>query len=225
MKKTISPIMGVILAALCANVSAETLLHDDFSDGTTQGWVKGARAGLPVTAETEADGNKYIKLVSEGPESKHKDKKVVFFKEGGKWRGNFTAKGATAITARFKNMGPEPLEMHLAVGNTLADLRSRYTVVKGVVIPNDKEWHEAVFSLKADDFQMIPLGGHGKSSASFSVSETLGNVKEVRFGHGVLGTDYGDRRGPYNGFTGGPEVTAELWIDDIKLIKEDEKSK
>lgn len=204
---------------MCSNINAEDLVHSDFSDGTTQHWGKGDDAGLPVTVETEDDGNKYIKLVSEGAESEHADKKVVFFTEGGKWRGNFVKKGVTSISARFKNMGAEPLEIHLAIGNTLADLRARYVVIKGEVIPNDGEWHDATFLMAAEDMQFVPLGGHGKSSATFSAQETLGNIKEVKFTTGTLGTDYGDRRGPYNGFTGSPELVAELWIDDIKLIK------
>ena len=219
MKKIFSATIALASVIACANVFAEDIIVDDFSDGTTQHWGKGNDAGLPVTVETEADGNNYIKFISEGPTSTHSDKKVVFFREGGQWRGNFNAKGATSVSARFKNMGDEPLEMHLSIGNTLADLRARHVVVKGVVIPNDGQWHDAIFSLAPEGFQIIPLGGHGKSSATFSAQETLGNIKEVRFSHGVLGTDYDDRRGPYNGFTGSPEIKAELWIDDIKLIK------
>lgn len=203
---------------MTSNISAEDLIHDDFSDGT-QHWGKGEDAGLPVTHETEADGNGYIKLVSEGTTSTHADKKVVFFREGGQWRGNFNTKGVTAISARFKNMGDEPLEMHVSIGNTLADLRTRYVVIAGQTIPNDGEWHEATFPMAPEGMQMVPLGGHGKSSASFSAKETLGNIKEVKFTTGTLGVDYGDRRGPYNGFTGSPELVAELWIDDLKLIK------
>lgn len=219
MKKTFPPLITIMSVLMCSNIYAEDLLHNDFSDGTTQHWGKGKDAGLPLTVETEADGNKFLKLVSPGSTSTHSDKKVVFFIEGGSWRGNFNTKGVTAVSARFKNMGAEPLEMHLSIGNTLADLRARYVVVKGAVIPNDGQWHEATFSMAPEGFKFVPLGGHGKSSATFSAKETLGNIKEVRFAHGVLGFDYKDRRGPFNGFTGSPEVVAELWIDDIKLIK------
>ncbi len=211
--------LSMAIALASTSINAEVLAHDDFSNGTTQGWDKGDDAGLPVTVETEADGNKYIKLISEGPTSEHRDKKVVFFKEGGNWRGNFNTKGVTAISARFKNMGAEPLEIHIAIGNTLADLRTRYVVIQGATIANDGKWHEAVFPMAASGFQFVPLGGHGKSSASFSAQETLGNIKEVKFTTGTLGVDYDDKRGPYNGFTGSPELVAELWIDDIKLIK------
>lgn len=219
MKQIFSIPLSIVLALTCTSINAETLVHNDFSDGTTQHWGKGKDAGLPITVETEADGNKYLKFLSEGSTSTHSDKKVVFFIEGGQWRGNFIAKGVTAVSARFKNMGAEPLEMHLSIGNTLADLRARYVVIQGVVIPNDGQWHEAVFPMAASGFQFVPLGGHGKSSATFSAQETLGNIKEVRFAHGILGKDYEDRRGPFNGFTGSPEIVADLWIDDIKLIK------
>lgn len=218
MKRIIPLILTLTSVLMSSNINAEVLIHDDFEDGTTQGWGKGDDAGLPVTAETEEGGNKYIKLISEGITSEHADKKIVFFREGGLWRGNFKAKGVTAVSVRFKNMGPDPLEIHLSIGNTLADLRARYATTEGVTIPNDGEWHDATFSMAADGFQFVPIGSH-KSSANFSAEEVLGNIKEVRFTTGTLGVDYGDRRGPFNGFTGGPEIVGELWIDDIKLIK------
>lgn len=204
----------------CANVSAADIIKNDFSDGTTQGWGKGSDAGFPLTVETEEDGNKYIRLVSEGETSTHSDKKIVFHTESGAWRGNFNVKNAKTITARFKNVGPDSVEMHVAFGNTLADLRTRYVVTGGAVIPNDGEWHDATFSLAEADLTMVPLGGHGKSNASFSAKEALGNVNAVRFSQGTLGSETGQghsSEGLYTGWNGGPEVIADLWIDDITL--------
>ncbi|MCK5829792.1 MAG: hypothetical protein KAH20_05775 [Methylococcales bacterium] len=218
MKKVFSPVVALASVLACANVSAADIILNDFTDGTTQGWNKGGAAGLPLTVETEADGNKYIKLISEGKTSTHPDKKIVFQNETGQWRGNYNAKSAKTLSVRFKNMGTAPVEIHLAFGNTLADLRTRYVVKTGAVIPNDSNWHDASFSLA--DVQMVPLGGHGKSNASFSLSETLGNVKTIRFSQGTLGskTDQGHSAdGVYTGWNGGPEVAANLWIDDIKL--------
>jgi hypothetical protein len=54
------------------------------------------------------------------------------------------------------------------------------------VIPNDGEWHNAFFSFAAEELIMVPLGGHGKSNASFSAQETLGNVNTVRFSRLIL---------------------------------------
>ncbi len=204
---------------MCSNINAEVLIHSDFSDGTTQYWGKGKDAGLPTTVETEEDGNKYLKLLSEGTKSEHPDKKVVFFTERGKWRGNYVARGVTSVTARFKNMGNDTLNIHLAIVNTLADLRAIYVITKGETIPNDGEWHDATFSMATEGMEFIPIGSSRKSTANFSALETLGNIKELKFTTGTLGEDYGDRRGPFNGFTGSPEIAAELWIDDIKLIK------
>ena len=98
-------------------------------------------------------------------------------------------------------------------------LRTRW-VSKGVVIPNDGEWHNAFFSFAAEELIMVPLGGHGKSNASFSAQETLGNVNTVRFSQGTLGDETGQGHsadGLYTGWNGGPEVEADLWIDDIAL--------
>ncbi|MCK5889934.1 MAG: hypothetical protein KAG19_08325 [Methylococcales bacterium] len=220
MKKIFKPLVILASALACTSVSAGTLLVSDFEDGTTQGWGKGGAAGLPITVETEAGGNKYIKLISEGATSTHKDKKIVFQNASGKWRGNFNVKGVKSITVKFKNNGPDAVEMHVAFANTLADLRTRWVSKHGAVIPNDGTWHDATFSLAEPDLQMVPLGGHGKSSASFSAQETLGNVATIRFSQGTLGSETGQGHsadGLYTGWNGGPEVVADLWIDNIAL--------
>ncbi len=222
MKKVFSALLALASVLTCANVTAADIIHNDFEDGTTEGWGKGSAAVNPITVETEADGNKYLKFISHGgnPNTEDPDTKITLHNETGKWRGNYNAKGATAISARFKNMGTEPVEMHAAFGNTLADLRSRYVVITGVVIPADGEWHDASFSLA--DVQMVPLGGHGKSSATFSAQETLGNVKSVRFTQGALGEVTGQGHAgddaPYTGWNSGETINADLWIDDIKLM-------
>ncbi|BCG66048.1 MAG: hypothetical protein methR_P3924 [Methyloprofundus sp.] len=220
MKKVLTPVIALASALACANVSAENVLLSDFNDGTTQGWGKGGAAEKPLTAETEADGNGYLKLISEGEGSTDPDKKVVFMNSSGQWRGNYNVKGVKSITARFKNVGSTELELHAAYGNTLADLRTRYVTTKGFVVPNDGEWHQASFLLEPSAMQMVPLGGHGKSSASFSAQETMGNVAMLRFSQGTLGAETGQghsAEGLYTGWNGGPEVVAELWIDDIAL--------
>ena len=220
MKKVFTPVMALASVLICANVSAEQVLISDFNDGTTQGWGKGGAAEKPLTPETEADGNVYLKLVSEGETSTDPDKKIVFQNASGAWRGNYNAKGVQSITARFKNMGPDDVELHAAFGNTLADLRTRWVSTEGVVIPSDGEWHDAFFSFAPESLTMVPLGGHGKSNASFSVPETLGNVNTVRFSQGTLGNETGQghsAEGLYTGWNGGPEVVADLWIDDIAL--------
>jgi len=219
MKKLSTSVALLASALASANVSAEQLLISDFNNGTTQGWGKGGAAQFPLTVETEADGNKYLKLISEGENSTAPDKKITFQNGSGQWRGNYNTRGAQSITARFKNMGPDNVEMHAAFSNTLADLRTRW-VSKGVVIPNDGEWHTAFFSLAPAELTMVPLGGHGKSNASFSVQETLSNVNTVRFSQGTLGDETGQGHsadGIYNGWNGGPEAEADLWIDDIAL--------
>ena len=220
MKKIFTPVIALTSVLVYTNGSAEQILISDFEDGTTQGWNKGGAAEMPLTVETEEGGNKYIKLVSEGETSENPDTKITFQNTGGKWRGNYNAKGVKMVTARFKNNGPAEVELHAAFGNTLADLRTRYVSKKGAVIPNDGEWHDATFSFEAEGLQMVPLGGHGKSNASFSVQETLGNVATVRFSQGTLGSETGQGHsadGLYTGWNGGPEVVADLWIDDIAL--------
>ncbi len=221
MKKIFTPVIALASVLAYSNVSAESLLVSDFEDGTTQGWNKGTAAEFPLTVETEESGNKYIKLISQGEnEDEIPDTKITFQNSGGKWRGNYNAKGVKKVTARFKNNGPAEVELHAAFGNTLADLRTRYVSTEGAKIPNDGEWHEASFSFEATGLTMVPLGGHGKSNASFSAKEALGNVATVRFSQGTLNSETGQGHsadGVYTGWNGGPEVVADLWIDDIAL--------
>lgn len=206
-----------------ANVSAEQIILNDFNDGTNQGWDKGGAAKKPLTNETEADGNGYLRLISEGEDSTDPDKKITFQNASGKWRGNYITKGVQSTSGRFKNNGPDDVELHAAFGNTLANLRTRW-ISKGVVIPYDGEWHEAFFSFTPEELIMVPLGGHGKSNASFLVQEDTGKMltlcATMRFSQGHLDDETGQGHsadGIYNGWNGEPEVEADLWIDDIAL--------
>lgn len=225
MKKVFTPMMVLASFLACANANAEALIVNDFNDGTPQGWHKGGAADTPITAVagegngTGAQpipvGNGYLKFVSEGPDADVSDKNITFM-AGREWRGNYIAMGAKSITARMKVVdAPHDLEMHVAFGNTLAGLRTRFASA-GVMVPNDGEWHDVAFSL-TDGLHKISLGGHGKSSASFSLEETLANVAAVRFTQGKFGEVYFDRRGPFEGYNGPEKIKAELWIDDITL--------
>jgi hypothetical protein len=187
---------------------------NNFEDGTLQGWHKGEDASIPMTVGTEGNGNSYLQYTSNGPDAKEHDKRVTLIGDKS-WRGNYSAMGATAITARMKNMGPTDLEMHLGFGNQLADLRTRFST-EGVAVVADGEWHDVTFSL-TENLHEVSLHGHGKSSARFALEEVLGNVVDFRFSHGKLGETYLERRGPYEGYNAGEEVVADLWIDDITV--------
>lgn len=224
MKKHYLPALAFAGVAFSASVGAADLIHNNFSDGTTQGWGKGGAAGTPVTVGTEADGNKYLKLVSlgkvgpENPEATGPDTKMTLNSSLG-WRGNFGGKGAKSVSVRFKNMGETPLHMHFAFRNEVFDVGTRWVVKQEALVPNDKQWHNYKFSLAEADMQMIPLGGHGRSSATFTQKETLGSVMQVRFSQGEFGKETGNGHGDgiYNGWNDGPDVKGELWVDDIKL--------
>lgn len=206
------------MALSCANSAAAELIHNDFSDGTTQGWSKGSPT-VPLKVETEAGGNKYLHLKTADSKSEDNDKKVAFHTKPGPWKGNYNAKGAKSISARFKNLGATPLEMHVAYTTTLANLAARYVVIKGAVIPSDKQWHQASFSLEDADVQLVDKPGHGGSDLSLPPKLVKNYVTQIRFSNGKLGEKYGTGHGDdiYRGWNDGPEVDAELGIDDITL--------
>ncbi len=215
MKKIFKPLLALATVLACVNVSASTVPMSDFEDGTTQGWGKGEDATFPTTVGTEANGNSYLRYTSNGPDAKEHDKRVALI-AGNEWRGNYSALGATAISVKMKNVGPVDLQMHAAFGNSLADLRTRFST-EGVAVAADGEWHDVTFSLE-ENLHEVSLHGHGKSSARFSKDEVLGNIVNLRFTHGVFGETYLERRGPFEGYNAGEEVVADLWLDDIKLV-------
>jgi hypothetical protein len=217
MKKVFKPLLALATVLACVNVSAAVMPMSDFEDATTQGWAKGDVAQLPVTVGVEDDGNHYLRYQSNGPDAEEHDKRIALIADK-QWRGNYSAMGAQSITVRMKNMGPEDLQMHAAFGNSLAELRTRYATV-GVAVAADGEWHDVAFSL-TENLQQVSIGGHGKSSATFSAAEVLGNIINLRFTHGVFGETYLERRGPFEGYNAGEEVVADLWIDNISLSTE-----
>ncbi len=211
--KTIFAPLSVLALAL-TSASALALPMTDFEDGTLSGWHKGSAAAIPMEVGTEADGNKYLRYISNGPDAPEHDKRVTFM-AGNDYRGNYNAMGAKTIRTRMKNNGPVELSMQAAFGNTLAGLRTRYST-EAVIVPADGEWYDVVFDLESN-LHMVGIGGHGKSSAAFSAAEVLGNISSLRFLHGVLGEVYLARRGPFDGYNAGEEVVADLWVDDIEV--------
>ncbi len=224
MNKLLAPlaVLSLALGSVTANASvADTMVSipnispqmmlpmTDFEDGSLSGWHKGSAASVPVTVEMEANGNKYMRYQTGNP-----DRRVAVM-SGNEYRGNYNAMGVKSITARMKNNGPVDLIMHAAFGNTLAGLRTRFATADNHLAA-DGEWHNMVFDLE-NDLHKVSQGGHGKSSADFSLAEVLGNIAGLRFTHGELGKVYLARRGPFEGYNAGEEVVADLWIDDIAL--------
>lgn len=236
MKIILTP--AIVLATALFSVNANALVTSpagsDFQDGTASGWHIGSRGNtdvLQVTVGTEADNNSYLRYVSTGPgeitygtddsgnqiitKIEHEDSRVAIM-AGADYKGNWSAMGIKSVTARMKNNGPVDLRMHSAFGNSYADLRTRYAT-EGVDVAADGQWHDVVFSL-TEGLHMVSNGGHGKSSAQFSVEETMGNVVAFRFTEGYFGEEYfPKRRGPFEGYNAGRNVVADLWIDDIQF--------
>lgn len=215
MKKFLAPLAILTLALTSVSANAVVAVPStDFEDGTFSGWHKGSAAETPMFIGEEDNGNHYLRYISNGPDAPESDKRIALI-AGNDYRGNYSAMGIKSITTRMKNDGPTDLVMHAAFGNQLADLRTRFATA-GVTVAADGQWHDVNFSL-TDGLHQVALGGHGKSSAAFSIDEVLGNIASLRFTHGVLGETYLARRGPFEGYNAGEEVVADLWIDDINL--------
>lgn len=214
MKNLLAPLTVLALALTSISANATIIPMTDFENGTLSGWHKGGAAKIPLTIGMEDDGNHYMRYISNGPDAPEHDTRVAMM-SGNDYRGNYSAMGVKSITTRMKNDGPVDLTMHAAFGNSLAGLRTRFAT-KGVSVVADGQWHDVIFDL-AEDLHMVSQGGHGKSSAAFSLAEVLGNISGIRFTHGVFGETYLARRGPFEGYNAGEEVVADLWIDDISF--------
>ena len=134
MKTYFLPFAALSLTLAATNINAADLIHNDFSDDTTQGWSKGGGTTIPLKIETEADGNKYMRLKTATDESAP-DKKIAFH-NAGKWKGNYNTKEAKMISARFNNQGATSVEMHVAFRTELADLNTGI-IVKAIMKRQD----------------------------------------------------------------------------------------
>ena len=184
----------------------------DFENGTVSGWHIGSRGDGAVQVGVGSEGdNTYLRYTSTGI---GQDSRVALMADTD-YRGNFSQLGVNSIVTRMRNDGPVDLRMHVAFGNSLAGLRTRYAT-EGVDLVADGQWYDVTFSL-TENLHMVSSGGHGKSSAKFSAEEVLANIVNLRFTHGVFGETYLERRGPFEGYNAGEEVEADLHIDDIQL--------
>lgn len=225
MKQLYLTSLTLAMALSCVNSQAAELIKNDFSDGTVQGWSKGGAASIPLSVKTDTDGNKYLYLKTAKNKDEGADTKVTFDTDPGPWHGDYNAKGVKSISVRFKNLGTTPLEMHVGLSASIADLATRDVVSKGVVIPADKQWHTASYSLADADVQLVDKYGHGGSSMQgLSHKQVKNYISQVRFSNGHIGDATGTGHGTpdggqiYRGWNDGPDLAdGELAIDDITL--------
>lgn len=214
MNNLLKPAIAIAAALFSVSATATVLPMTDFENGTLSGWHIGTRGdgSIALSVGAEADGNRYLEYdASGGPD----DESRIALMAGDEYLGNWNQKGIKSLSVRMKNNSTKTLTMHTSFGNSYSDLRTRYATA-GVDVVNDGQWHDVVFSL-TNDMHLVSKGGHGKSSADFTVAEAMGNVVGLRFTHGVFGEVYTARRGPFEGYNAGESLTAQLWIDDIQF--------
>ena len=126
---------------------------DDFEDGTTQAWVRGAVAPNPPSNVPDGGpagvGDNYLQNVSLGglgPNSRQ----VMF--NSLQWTGDYLGSGVTLIEADMANFGASALAMRIAIQNGLG---SQYGSTISVALPADGVWRAVSFGVRPTDLTLI----------------------------------------------------------------------
>ena len=116
---------------------------DTFEDDTTQGWSSASVITPPFGSPGSGS---YVLQVSSGG-SGLQSRLEVFNRS--QWLGNFLAAGVTEVAMDLRNgsfSGTLPMRIAIREG-TAASITAGYASTTAFSLPNDLQWHHAVFSL------------------------------------------------------------------------------
>lgn len=177
-------------ALVAVDAPAATLHTDTFDGGMTLGWVGGGNVTGQTDGGPAGDGDGFLRIPPRVNLAAHISNAL--------WTGDFTAIGATAITADMMNApGSSPLEIRVVLFGP-DSLGNRWTSSTPASIPADGVWRPYSFSLAEADLSFV--GGAG------TFQEMMADVEQVMFRHDPGGPDYG-----------GTSVSATLAIDNVQL--------
>ena len=170
---------------------------DDFEDGGTQGWRKGAvSTSQPTNIGTggpSGANDSYLQTVSSGGAGA--DSKQVIFNTA-QWTGDYLAAGVTEIAMHFRNAGSSTLHMRIALEGGVGGA-SWFASTQAFQVPADGNWYEASFSISESDLTRV--------SGTQTFSAALSNVTEMRILTSQSGPDFR-----------GDAVVSTLGVDDIE---------
>jgi autotransporter-associated beta strand protein len=189
-------LVTVLLASfpLALHAQTITLNHiDTFTPGgDTQGWQQGGASPNPVVVIDNGGpngaGDAYILNTSTGVGSS--GSKQVMFNQS-QWTGNYLTAGVNRITMDFLNVGGTDVSMRIA----LRSFTTGFASTNGFAVPNDGQWHHAVFDLTTA--AMTKVGGLG------GLSDTLNNVFDARILSSTVPSFTGDA------------IAAQIGVDNI----------
>ena len=172
---------------------------DDFEDGTTMGWTKGAPSPNPPTNSATGGplgvGDNYLQNISSGSSREAGGKMTMF--NNVQWTGNYLTAGVTQIDAMMTNLGSTPLSMRVAIEGASDQ---RYASNTAIVLPADSAWYGLSFDLTAAG--LVLVGG------SNTLNTVLSNVTKFRIISAAAPSWHGD------------PIPATLGVDNITATPE-----
>ncbi|MBL8532868.1 MAG: hypothetical protein JNL33_03335 [Betaproteobacteria bacterium] len=153
-----NPIQAPVAAFLLATAAASPALavslgqHNDFEDGSTQGWITGFPN--PVPPELAAGGpagadDDYLRLTSLGGSGA--GSRLVAIGSAG-WDGDYVAAGVTALSMDVVNLGASDLHLRLLIEDQTAGgspANMAYSS-QAISLAAGSGWQTVVFELSAD---------------------------------------------------------------------------
>ncbi len=200
------------LSGSASAVTVHSALHNDFEDGSSHGWKKGAGSSQDQwpTVEQEANGNHYLKINSHGKGGGRSPSSRMTFINETEWRGNFLAAGVNSVKTRMKNMGSDPL--HMRIGFTTRAIEEwHFGASKDyLLLPADGQWYDLSFAI-TEEYITPFLGSEGSECCfpEWTFNELVAGNNQLKF-----------HSGKEAHFWGGDRVASELWVDDIRVSDE-----
>jgi hypothetical protein len=215
MKKSPLKIVFIFLVLSCGPayssvISSNTI--NDFEDGLTHGWKKGANATaeqLPKIVE-DLNGNHYLEVNSIGGKDggRGPSSRMTFINET-EWRGNYNIANVGSIKARMKNMSSDSLYMRVGF-TTRASEEWHFAASKSALeLPADGQWYDLSFAI-SEEFITPFLGGDGDCCfPEWNFEEVVAGVNQLKF-----------HSGSDAHFWGGERVKSLLGVDDIRVSQD-----
>lgn len=195
-------VAACVLVAVCAGASDAQVIRlgqvDTFGPDNTENWGNGGPAPSPqaLTGGPGGSSDHYLRITSDG--SGAGGKLTVFNRA--QWVGSYLAEGVTAIEMDLRNFSATTLQIRLGFKQDSGFSAPGYSSATPFLLPNDGQWHRAVFPLVESAFTPIQAPG---PFANVLSGMALG---EVRILHATTPS------------LTGSNITGGLGIDNIRAI-------
>ena len=176
---------------------------DDFSDGTSAGWIKPATSP-PATASGGPAGGGDLYLENSSTGYFGPDSRMAFLNRT-QWTGNYLAGGIDEIDIDLANVGSSDLDIRIALSNTTGPASTWYASETAFHLPADGLWRSATFGLTAPDLAIVSGAG------SDPLVTVLESVLEFRIVSATQAPDF--RADAIAGTLGVDNITASTMCD------------